>query len=94
MKKSKFTEQQIDRVCASASGGGSQVCRKMGISEATFHPWKQLYGGLIPSEVRSLVTSKNRTGLRKVVANLTLPGDTYFGRWFAAKLSRLLGDAR
>jgi len=51
MKKSKFTEQQIDRVCASASGGGAQVCRKMGISEATFHPWKQLYGGLIVSAV-------------------------------------------
>ena len=28
------------------------MCRKMGISEATFYRWKQLYGGLMPSEVK------------------------------------------
>jgi transposase len=32
----------------------AEVCRKMGISEATFYRWKQLYGGLMPSEVKKL----------------------------------------
>jgi putative transposase len=53
IKKSKFTEQQI----AFALQGGTQVaeaCRKMGISEATFYRWRQLYGGLLPSEVKKL----------------------------------------
>jgi putative transposase len=32
----------------------AEVCRKMGIAEATFYRWKQLYGGLMPSEVKKL----------------------------------------
>ena len=32
----------------------SEVCRKMGISAATFYRWKQLYGGLMPFEVKRL----------------------------------------
>jgi putative transposase len=54
MKKSKFTEQQIAFAVQQAESGTqvADVCRKMGISEATFYRWKQLYGGLMPSEVR------------------------------------------
>ena len=54
MKKSKFTEQQIAFALQQAEGGTSvgEVCRKMGIAEATFYRWKQLYGGLLPSELR------------------------------------------
>ena len=39
-----------------AEGGTTvgEVCRKMGIAEATFYRWKQLYGGLMPSEVKKL----------------------------------------
>jgi len=51
MKKSKFTEQQIAFALHQAESGISvaEVCRKMGVSEATFYRWKQLYGGLMPS---------------------------------------------
>ena len=63
MKKSKFTEQQIAFALQQAEGGTpiAEVCRKMGISEATFYRWKQLYGGLMPSEVKKLVSSRRRT---------------------------------
>jgi putative transposase len=75
MKKSKFTEQQIAFALQPAEGSTTvaEVCRKMGIEEATFYRWKQLYGGLMPSEVRKLrhLEEENRR-LRKVVADLTL----------------------
>jgi putative transposase len=75
MKKSKFTEQQIAFVLQQAESGTqvAEVCRKMGISEATFYRWKQLYGGLMPSEVKRLrQLEEENTRLRKVVADLTL----------------------
>ena len=51
MKKSKFTEQQMAFALQQAESGTTvdEVCRKMGIAEATFYRWKQLYGGLMPS---------------------------------------------
>jgi putative transposase len=75
MKKSKFTEQQIAFALQQAEGGTpvGEVCRKMGIAEATFYRWKQLYGGLMPSELKKLRQLEEENGrLRKVVADLTL----------------------
>lgn len=56
MKKSKFTDQQIAFALHQAETGTSveEVCRKIGISQATFFRWKKVYGGLMPSEVRKL----------------------------------------
>ncbi|HEY0230117.1 MAG TPA: transposase, partial [Dokdonella sp.] len=56
MKKSKFTEQQIAFALHQAQTGSpiAEVCRKMGISEATFYNWKKKYGGLGVSELRRL----------------------------------------
>jgi putative transposase len=56
MKKSRFTEDQIAMALHRAEDGVSveEVCRKLGISDATFYKWKQKYGGLLPSEVRKL----------------------------------------
>ena len=50
MKTSKFTEAQIIYALRQAEGGTkvAEVCRKMGISEATFYNWKKKYGGLPP----------------------------------------------
>jgi putative transposase len=51
----------------------TEVCRKMGIAEATFYRWKQLYGGLMPSEMKKLrQLEEENTRLRRVVADLTL----------------------
>src|SRR5258706_2326086 len=48
MKRSKFTESQIVFALKQAETGVAvaEVCRKMGISEATFYNWKKKYGGL------------------------------------------------
>ena len=75
MKKSRSTEQQIAFALQQAEGGTSveEVCRKMGISQATFFRWKKVYGGLMPSEVRRLKQLEEENGrLRKLVADLTL----------------------
>lgn len=75
MKKSKFTDEQIAFALKQAETGTkvSEVCRKMGISDATFYNWKKKYGGLSPSEVRRLkmLEEENRQ-LKKLVADLSL----------------------
>ena len=56
MKKSKFTEEQIAFALHQAETGTSveEVCRKIGISQATFYAWKKKYGGMGVSELRRL----------------------------------------
>ena len=75
MKKSKFTEAQIIFAIKQSETGVSvgEICRKMGISEATFYNWKKKFGGLGVSELRKLrqLEEKNRQ-LKKLVADLSL----------------------
>lgn len=56
MKRSKYTEEQIAFALKQAELGTAvpEVCRKMGVSEATFYNWKKKFGGLGPSELRRL----------------------------------------
>jgi putative transposase len=50
-----------------------EVCRKMGISDATFYNWRKKYGGLGPSEVRRLrQLEEENTKLKRLVADLSL----------------------
>ena len=73
--KSRFTDQQIAFALQQAEAGTpvAEVCRKMGVSEATYFRWKQKYAGLMPSEVRRLRhLEEENTRLRKLVADLTL----------------------
>ena len=75
MKKSKFTEQQIVFALHQAETGVrvSEVCRKMGISEATFYTWKKKYGGLGVSELRRLkMLEEENFKLKQIVADLSL----------------------
>ena len=75
MKRSKFTEQQIAFALKQAELGTSvdEVCRKMGISDATSYNWKKKYGGLGPSELRRLrQLEEENTKLKKLVADLSL----------------------
>ena len=75
MKKSKFTEEQIAYALRQAEAGTkvSEVCRKIGVAEATFYNWKKKYGGLGVSELRRLkqLEEENRQ-LKKLVADLSL----------------------
>ena len=75
MKRSKFTEQQIAFALKQAELGTpvEEVCRKMGISDATFYVWKKKYGGLGPSELRRLKQlEEENIKLKRLVADLSL----------------------
>ena len=75
MQRSKFTEQQIAFALKQAELGISveEVCRKLGISDATFYNWKKKYGGLGPAELRRLPQlEEENTKLKKLVADLSL----------------------
>jgi putative transposase len=75
MKKSKFTEQQIIFALRQAENGVrvEEVCRKMGISDATFYNWKKKFAGLGVDELRRLrqLEEENRR-LKQIVADLSL----------------------
>lgn len=75
MKKSKFTGEQIAFALRLAEVGTpvAEVCRKMGVSEATYYRWKQLYGGLGPSELRKMrQLEEENLKLKRLVADLSL----------------------
>jgi putative transposase len=75
MKRSKFTESQILFALKQAETGVNveEVCRKMGISEATFYNWKKKYGGLGVTELRRLrQLEEENIKLKQIVADLSL----------------------
>ena len=75
MKRSKFTEAQIAFILGQAEEGTAigEVCRKAGISEATFYNWRKKYAGLMPSEMKRLRLLEDENGkLKKIVADLSL----------------------
>jgi putative transposase len=75
MKKSRFSEQQIAFVLRQAEEGTpiAEVCRKAGISEASFYSWRKKYGGLVPSEMKRLKQlEEENQRLKKLVADLSL----------------------
>lgn len=75
MKKSKCTDEQIAFALKQADTGTriEEICRKMGISQATFYNWKKKFGGLGVTEMRRLkqLEEENRR-LKGLVADLSL----------------------
>ena len=75
MKRSKYSESQIVFAIKQVETGTriQEVCRKMGISEATFYNWKKKYRGLGVSELRRLKNLEEENAqLKKLVADLSL----------------------
>ncbi len=51
----------------------AEICRKAGISQATYFNWKKKYAGLLPTEMKRLKQLEDENGrLKKIVADLTL----------------------
>ena len=56
MKRSRFTETQIVSILKEADGGAKvkDLCRKHGISDATYYNWKSKYGGMEASDLKRM----------------------------------------
>jgi putative transposase len=75
MKRSKFSEEQVAYALRQAESGTpvGDVCRQLGVSEATFYTWKKKYAHLGVSELRRLRQLEDENvRLKRVVADLTL----------------------
>ena len=75
MKRSRFTEAQIAFVLKQVEDGASisEVCRKVGIAEATFYNWRKKYAGLMPPEMKRLkMLDEENASLKRLVADLSL----------------------
>lgn len=75
MKRSRFTEEQIIAVLKEHELGAktADLCRKHGISEATFYSWKSKFGGMDVSEARRLKALEGENAkLKKLLADTML----------------------
>ena len=75
MKKSRFGEEQIIAVLKEQEAGmpTAEVCRRHGISSATFYKWKSKFGGLEVSDARRLRTlEQENSRLKKLLAEAML----------------------
>ncbi len=75
MRKSKFTEEQIIAILAEQERGmaTADVCRRHGVSAATFYKWKAKYGGMDLSDARKLKTLETENArLKKLLADSML----------------------
>jgi putative transposase len=75
MKASKFTDAQKAFIIKQGEEGTpiAEICRKAGISEATYYNWRKKYAGLMPSEMRRLrELEQENARLKKIVADLSL----------------------
>ena len=78
MKRKRFTESQIFKILKESETGMtvSDLCRKHGISDATFYNWRSKYGGMELSDMKRLKELEaENTRLKKIVANQALDID-------------------
>ena len=75
MKKTRFTESQIVKVLKQHEAGSkvSDLCRELGISDATFYNWKAMYGGKGVNDVKRIKSlEKENSRLKKMFVELSL----------------------
>lgn len=75
MKRARHSEEQVIQVLneVQAGGGVDEVCRRHGISQATYYKWKQKFGGMEVNDAKRLrlLEEENRK-LKKLVADQAL----------------------
>jgi len=75
MKRSRFTEEQIIAILKEHEAGAAtaELCRKHGISQATFYNWKAKFGGMDVSEAKRLKGLEDENGrLKRLLADAML----------------------
>ena len=75
MKKARFTETQIVSILKEADAGMlvKDICRKYGISDATYYNWKSKYGGMDASELKRVKDlERELCQLKRMYADLAL----------------------
>jgi putative transposase len=75
MKRSRFTEEQIISILREQEGGvaTAEICRRHGVSSATFYKWKAKFGGMDVSDARRLKTLEGEnTRLKRMLADAML----------------------
>lgn len=75
MKASKLSDAQKAFIIKQGEDGTAvaEICRKVGISQATYFNWKKRYAGLLPTEMKRLKQLEDESSrLKKIVADLTL----------------------
>ena len=75
MKGKRYSDEQITYALRQAEGGTAvaEVCRQLGVSEASFYLWKTKYGKLGMTEIRELRQLRDENArLKRLVADLTL----------------------
>jgi putative transposase len=75
MKRSRYSESQIVGILKEADSGAlvKDVCRKYGISDATYYKWKSKYGGLEVSDVRRMrELEAENAKLKRMYADVSL----------------------
>jgi putative transposase len=75
MKKTRFTETQIVAILREGETGAkaSELCRKHGISDATYYNWKAKYGGMTSSDLKRMKEMEAELSrLKRMYADLAL----------------------
>jgi putative transposase len=75
MRKSRFAESQIVQTLKEVEGGRKvkDVCRELGISDATYHQWRSKYGGMEAADIRRLKELEDENSrLKRMYAELAL----------------------
>lgn len=75
MKRKRYSDEQIAFALRQADGGTAveEICRKLGVSEATFYRWKKQFAGMGTVEIRRLKQLEEENAkLKRLVADLSL----------------------
>ena len=79
MKKSRFTQEQIIGVLKEHHAGlsAAELCRKHGVSDATFYKWRAKYGGMDVSDARKLkALEEENAKLKRLLAEQVMEVST------------------